>query len=186
MKKININKIIVLIIAFGFISGIVYFTLKNNTDYSYYIKDFLIKSKQNSQQLTFQNTLIIILIYMLSLTLIGLIFIFGILFILSFSIGFTISLFFYYLKTKGLIFYVLFFIETKLINSLLLIYFINKSCVYIVNISKYIINKNEKGILNTLSKHFLRFIIVFTLIIVNSFIIKYLFNNLTLYLISIL
>ena len=185
-KNFSINRIILYTIIFGFISGIAFFMLKNNTDYSYYIKDFLVKSNEVKQNMVLSNALFIIIIYILSLSIIGIFLIYLLLFFASFAIGFTFALFTSYLKIKGLIFYILFFFESKFINFVLLFYFISVSTSFALRLLKAIFEKNERGIFKSFYNHFFRFIIVLVATIVNSLIIKYLLGDITIYLVSLL
>ena len=185
-KKLSILKFILLIFIFGFISGILFFFLKNNLDYSYYVKDFIYKAKNYNQSLVLYNSSLVFIIYFLSLSLLGIFLILPIIFVEACAIGFTISLFFYYLGIKGLIFYFLFFIESKLINYILLLYFSFMSINFVIKVIASYIGKNASNFYKSFFNQFSRFIIVLFLTILNSLMIKYLFKGITTYLIKLL
>lgn len=148
-----------------------------------------LESFKNLITTTHQNTFmsniaLISAIFVLSISIIGLPAIIFYIFYEGLSIGFTIGLFLGIYHFKGLLFYILFFILSKLLYILIMLYFSILSIRYLIKFVECIINKNRENLYKTIVYHFYRFIIVLLIIIVNSTLIYFLSNKIIMFFIN--
>jgi len=172
IKKRSFVKVILLINIVALISGFFLFFYKN-IDCTSLINDFFNKSTSINQSIILHNTILILLSFILSLSIFGIVFIYIALLLESLSIGFTLAMFIKYYKIKGLIFYLLFFLVFKFMFLFLFIYFLIMSTKFSSRFLTTIIKKNELGFIRYVKNHFIRFIIVLFLVLIYSVIIKY-------------
>ena len=120
---------------------------------------------------------IITMIFIASISIIGLPLIIFYIFYEGMSIGFTAGAFIYTFKIKGFGFYLLFLMATKLIFLLLIFYFIIVSIRFTYKIIGALIYKNKENLYDTVINQFARFVIILILIILNSSMIYFLTNK---------
>lgn len=174
-KNNFVVKFTVALFLIGILIGISYFLLykPDVTSYVEEFKSLILSSKQN----TFFTSLgIISFIFVASISIIGIPIVIFLIFYEGVSIGFTIATFFSIAHLKGLLFYVLFFLTCKAIFILAIGYFVVFSIRYAAKFIDAIKNKNKEALYRTIVYHFYRFLIVLTIVLVNSTLI-YFFSN---------
>ncbi|MBE5806341.1 MAG: hypothetical protein E7313_06545 [Clostridiales bacterium] len=183
IKNKKYLKFILIIFIIGILSGVLYYNFLNND-----IENNIIDTIKNINILN-SNYIIKDLVIM-SVLLVSSFFIIGIplsiffLFYESLSIGFLINIFYGAYKIKGLIYIFSYLIINRLLNLILIIFFLQK----VFNISKLIIgifiNKNDKSIKDKLIINFRNalYIILFVLIIniISYFTSPYILNSISL------
>jgi len=183
IKNKKYLKFILIIFIIGILSGVLYYNFLNND-----IENNIIDTIKNINILN-SNYIIKDLVIM-SVLLVSSFFIIGIplsiffLFYESLSIGFLINIFYGAYKIKGLIYIFSYLIINRLLNLILIFFFLQK----VFNISKLIIgifiNKNDKSIKDKLIINFRNalYIILFVLIIniISYFTSPYILNSISL------
>lgn len=174
------NNFLVKFVGALFLIGIIigflfYFTYK--PDLSSSIDSFKTLISTTNQNTFISNIILISAIFILSISIVGLPALVFYIFYEGLSIGFTLGLFMAAFHAKGLIFYLLFFIVSKLIYTAIMLYFSIISIRYIIKFVECIINKNREELYRTIVYHFYRFIIILVIVIVNSSLIYFLSNK---------
>jgi hypothetical protein len=124
---------------------------------------------------TFMPHIILIIgTFILSISVIGIPLIIFYTFYIGLAFGFTITTFIKFYHLKGLLFYVLYFMSTKLIFYILLLYFIILSLRFSYKLVNSLIRKDTKELYTVIIYHFYRFLIVIFFSILNSAIIYFL------------
>lgn len=178
--KIFKNNFLVKFVGALFLIGIIigclfYFTYKPDLSSNLEsFKDLIVTTHQNT---FISNIVLISAIFVLSVSIVGLPALIFYIFYEGLSIGFTIGLFASAFHVKGLIFYLLFFIVSKLLYTVIMLYFSIISMKYIVKFIDSVINKNREELYKTIVYHFYRFIIILIIVIVNSTLIYFLGNK---------
>lgn len=174
------NNFLVKFVGALFLIGIIigflfYFTYK--PDLSSNLDSFKTLITTTHQNTFMSNIVLISAIFVLSISIVGLPALVFYIFYEGLSIGFTLGLFLSAYQIKGLIFYLLFFIVSKLLYILIMLYFSVISLKYIVKFVDCILSKNRENLYKTIVYHFYRFIIVLLVVIVNSTLIYFLSNK---------
>lgn len=175
IKNSFLVKFVVTLFLIGILIGVL-FLFSYKPDLGSSLSDF-----KNLIETTRQNTFLsgiitISAVFILSVSIIGSPLIVFYLFYEGLSIGFALGAFLLNYKIKGLFFYLLFFIFSKLIYIALMIYFGVVAIRFAIKIVDSIASKNREELYKTVVYHFYRFIIVIVSSILNSMLI-YLFAN---------
>lgn len=170
MKFFKNNFIVRFIIALflvGFLFGlIIYFTYKPNlTEYINQFKELIITSHNNSFLI---YIIVLATLFISTLTIIGSPLILLYTFYEGLSISYTLCIFLSHSGIKGAIFYILFLILTKSIYILIMLYFSMLSIKFVKKIIEAFLNKDRDSLYSIITHHFLRFIIVLFVIIING------------------
>jgi len=115
-------------------------------------------------------------IFILSLIVIGLPVILFYIFYEGLSIGFTLITFISLFGIKGATFYILYFLVIKAFYIVIMFYFSVISIRFIYKFISAIAHKNKEVLYKTITYQLLRYIIVVTIILLNSAVI-YFFSN---------
>lgn len=174
LKKMDLVTTILTLFIMSIILGMIY-KMNLETDLNAYINDFISKISTTRQN-TFLTGLIISLIFVASISEIGLPIIIFYMFYEGFSMGFTIALFFENLGIKGLIFYLFFILIIKSIYILIVLYMSIMSVRYTYKTWHFIICKDAGSLSKELLNAFYRYFIVLSVTLLNSLII-YLWGN---------
>lgn len=175
IKNSFLVKFVVTLFLIGILVGILFF-FSYKPDLSGTLSDFKNLLETTRQNTFFPNIVFISGIFILSVSLIGFPAILFYLFYEAASIGFAIGLFLFNYELKGLLFYLLFFIASKLIYTVIMIYFSIISLRFVVKMIEALTTKNKEEFYRVIVYHFYRFVIVLIIIILNSGMI-YLFAN---------
>lgn len=154
---------------------LLYFTY--TPDLKSYIENFkeiVLNTKQNTFML---HIGIILIIFISSISLIGLPLIIFYLFFEGVSIGFTIGAFLGFNGIKGFLFYFLYFICSKLLFDILALYFTIISIRFSYKLLGNLIYKNKDELYKIIMNQFIRFIILFGVVVINSVLIYFLSNT---------
>lgn len=116
------------------------------------------------------------LVFISSISIIGNLILIFYLFYEGLTIGFTIGAFIGLYSMKGLLFYLIFIVFTKLISIIVLLYFSSMAFNYSIKFIDSITSKNREAMTRAIVYHFYRFLIVLIITLVNGFLI-YLFGN---------
>ena len=172
IKKKYLIKIVLLISLIAFING---FTsnIILEYDHTFYINDFIFKSSHINQSLTLHNSLFIILVFILSLSVFGLLIVYIIYYLEIFSIGYTFALFIKYYKVKGFLFYLLFFLIFKFVFVFLFTYFIVMSSKFSKYFLRALVSKNDRGLIKRFQNHFVRFILILMTVLIYSSLVQH-------------
>ena len=174
INRKNIVIFIVIITILSIISGIIY-GMNNRID----ISNISIILNNNTLIL---NNVIIFVFFLLTLSIFGII-VYPIYFSLEgISIGYISYLFIYTYHIKGLLFYILYLILSKLVNLILISYLFYISYKYIDRIIKNIKREEKDYIFNIVYPLIKKFIIIFVISIINSLITYFVFNDVIKYL----
>lgn len=180
MKLLKNNFVVKFVVALFFIGVLVgfFFYLAYKPDLSGNIEAFK-ELVTSTHQNTFLSSLVLIsAIFVLSISIIGLPAIVFYLFYEGLSIGYTLAAFMTIYHIKGAIFYLLFFLVSKLIFILIVFYFIIISLRYIMKFLDHFFSKNREELYQTIVYHFYRFVIVLGVTMANCLIIYLLSNRL--------
>ena len=175
LKNNFLVKFVVTLFFIGLIIGIGYhLTFRPNLgDTLEIFKEMILGTHQN----TFLTSIVVIsAIFILSLSVIGMPVILFYVFYEGVSIGYTLIAFILTYHFKGAVFYLLFFIISKLIFLVLVGYFSIMSLRYIATFLDHFFSKNKSELYKTIVYHFYRFAIVLGIAIINCGLI-YLFAN---------
>lgn len=171
MKNIKENAIVRFVVALlivGFITGLLFYLLYR-PDVMNEIVEF--KNLSGHQNIYLHSIFLISAAFILSITVVGLPILAFILFYEGMSIGFTLAAFLSAYSFKGLLFYVLFSIVTKMILLTAFLYFVIVSISYVFKFLDGLISKNNEGIMRAIVKELYRFLIVLGVIILNATIV---------------
>lgn len=171
----NSVKFVVALFVVGIISGIIFYNI-SRPDLSEYItsfKELIVTTHQN----TFLSSIISIsAIFILSISIIGLPVAIFYLFYEALAVGYAFAGFIGLYQLKGALFYLVFFITSKLIFLIIMEYFIIFAIKYVSKFLDAFFSKNKERLYETIVYHFGRFGIVFTAVIINATFI-YFFAN---------
>ena len=183
-KAVYILKFAVLLFVFGIVLGsIIYLSYKPSL--TFFFDEFKSTIFTSHNNVFLIDIGIITLIFIASITIIGMPLIVFYIFYEGLSLGYTLVAFFTYNSFKGVLFYILFFIIIKLIYIILVLYFSVISIKFSKEFLKNLVQKNKSEVFHNLYLHFLRYVIVLGATLVNSTFI-YFFSNKLLTLISAL
>lgn len=180
MKKFK-NNFIVKFTAVLFLIGVVigflfYFFYK--PDLSAYLESFRNLVETARQNTFLANITSVSLIFVLSISIIGIPVLLFYLFYEGVSIGFTLGLFFGVYKIKGLIFYILYFLVSKALFVVIMLYFSIVSIRYTVRFVDAILSKSRENLYSTIVYQFYRYLIVLVAILLESTIVFFVANKL--------
>ena len=184
LRKTYVLKFILVLLFIGFIFGAMFY-LSYKPDLTSYLEDFkevLRVSKQN----TFVTDLgLLSLIFVLSLSIIGLPLSFFYIFYEGFSFGFTLLAFWSTYGLSGLLFYLLFFVIAKALFLLLIIYFTVMATRFVFTFVRHSFT-DKSDIARQLKNHFYRYLLVAIFTLANSLFIYFLANDILLLAIKLL
>ncbi len=182
-KKINIFSIILIII--GLSLGSLYSTVLGTNDKTIVIEKIttFITNINNNQinnlhilrNSTMINVLYILSIWLLGLTLIGLIIAIFLLLFKSFILGFTISSFYLTYKYKGIILSILYIINSAFINIMIIFLLSVYSVTFTIKFIKSFKNNNTLDIKKFIKKYLFLLIICLILTTISSLLEAFLF-----------
>ncbi len=175
LKNNFLVKFVVTLFFIGLIIGIGYhLTFRPNLgDTLEIFKEMILGTHQN---IFLSSIIVVSAIFILSLSIVGIPVILFYVFYEGVSIGYTLIAFILTYHIKGAIFYLLFFIISKLIFLVIVGYFSIMSLRYIASFLDHFFSKNKSELYKTIVYHFYRFAIVLCVVILNCGII-YLFAN---------
>ena len=178
MKFFKNNFVVKFILALFLISILIGFLLymAYKPDLSSYINDFKELLSTTKQNTFLFNIGIISLVFVLSLSIIGMPIVYFYVFYEGVCTGFTAALFLTLFGFKGITFYAIFIILSKLVYILLLLYFLAMCTRFDLKIIQNLIHKSKDDLYKNLTNHFYRYIIIFIVLILNSTFI-YFFSN---------
>ncbi len=175
LKNMFLVKFVVALFLVGILGGLL-FELALKPDLANELatfKELITSSHQN----TFLSSMITLsMIFVLSISVIGLPIILFYIFYEGLSLGFTLGAFIYFYHLKGAFFYLLFVIFSKVIYFVLLLYFAVISLRYIAKFLDTFFSKNREELYKTIVFHFYRFLAVLLLSLANSTLIYFLSN----------
>lgn len=181
MKKYHFSflvKFTVSLLLIGVLIGVLFFYLYK-PDLSVSIESFKELVSSTHQNTFLPSIVLISAIFILSLSIIGLPVVIFSIFYEGLSIGFTLGLFLYNYKFKGLLFYLLYLLSSKLVFITLLILFSIMSMRYIKKIIESFIAKKKENINHTIIYYFYGFITVLLVTLLNSTLVYFISNRLT-------
>ncbi len=174
----KINYFTLFIITLGIISGAIFLVLINQNDktsVTMQITEFMSNIKNNSidsvQALKngfFTNFTYIILIWILGMSIIGIIFNIFLLYIKGFVIGFSVSSFIYVYGVKGTIASFIYIFPCQLLNIFALLLLGVYSIMFTANLYRVIVGKRNTGIKLFLKKYIFILIIASIITIVST------------------
>ncbi len=175
-KKVNLFVIFVLIL--GIISGSIFLVILNKTDKELVINQittFISNINNNNinnitafKNALLGNSILIILIWILGMSIIGIIFNIFLIYFKGFITGFSISSFILVYKYKGLLLGLIYVLPTILINVLVVIRLGVYAIIVSINLWKMIFLKDKLFSTRLLKKYFLVFGISICLILISS------------------
>lgn len=178
-SNIRINKnlfvFLVVIVAVGVASGSIFVTFLNSSDKQIvinYLNDFLnsINSSKLNYGITLTNTLIFtlgigLLIWLLGISIIGFIFIILILFIKSFSLGFSLGSIIINFKFKGIMLSFLYIVPHHVINMMIYILISSYALILSYKLINSFMKKTAFDFKNIFQRY--KFILMFSLIVLS-------------------
>lgn len=175
LKNSSLVKFVIALFVVGVLTGFIFYLIykPDITGYILNFKDLIINSHHNTY---IYNILVVSSIFVLSISVIGIPIMIFYIFYEGMSIGFTFALFISINSFKGLLFYSIFFILTKVVFILVILYFSIIALRYVAKFLDSVISKNREELYKTIVFHFYRFVIIFLIILMNSTLI-YLFAN---------
>ena len=165
-------KFIVTLFLISLILGFLFY-LAYKPDLLSYIDDFKSLITTNHQNVFLLNLGIISLIFILSLSIIGVPGIIFYIFYEGFSIGYTFGVFLVTFKLKGMLFYFLFILISKFLYIILMLYFSIMCLRFTYKLIDIFITKKREELYKTITYHFYRFIIIVLILVVNSVVIYF-------------
>lgn len=178
MKALKNNFLVKFILSL-FIIGVVvglFFFFTYKPDLAVNIEDFKSLIFDTHQNTFLPSILIILSIFITSISVIGIPAVIFYVFYEGLSIGFTWGIFMLNFKIKGFIFYLLFFVTSKLIYVAIMLYFVIISTKCAIKLVDAIMSKNKEELYRIVVYQFYRFLIVLFIIILNSTLV-YLISN---------
>ncbi len=178
-NNIRINKnlfvFLAVIVAVGLASGSIFVTFLNSSDkqmVTNYLNDFLnsINSSKLNYGITLTNTLVFtlgigLLIWLLGISVIGFIFIILILFVKSFSLGFSLGSIIINFKFKGIILSFIYIVPHHVINMMIYILISSYALVLSYKLINSFMKKTSFDFKNIFQRY--NFILMFSLIILS-------------------
>lgn len=176
LKNNNLVKFVVTLFFIGVLIGMIFFFV-SRPDLSGNIGTFK-ELVSSTHQNTFLSSLVLISgIFVLSITVIGLPAIIFYIFYEGIAIGYTFASFIFLYHLKGGIFYLLFFVVSKLVYIVLVLYFAIQAIKYVSKFLDCFFSKNREELSRTIVIHLYRFGILFGATLLNSTIIYFLSNK---------
>lgn len=175
-KNNFIVKFVVTLFLIGIIIGFLFYFFYKPDLMSYL--DSLKSLIQTSHQNTFLSSIVIVsMIFILSISVLGLPILAFYIFYEGLSIGFTLALFLGVYSIKGAFFYLAYLLFSKLLFLVIMLYFSIVSMRYTVKFIDAVVSKSRENLYNTIVYHFYRYLIVLIAVIINSAIVYFLANK---------
>lgn len=179
MPDKKINTFVLFIILLGIISGAIFLVVLKEVDRSLVIEkintffnSINTNNISNTKAVTdafIENLIFIVIIWVLGMSIIGIIINIFLIYLKSFMIGFSISAFFLTFKYKGLLAAFIYVFPTSIINILVYLLLGVYSIIFTINLWKIIFIKDrELNMKRFIKKYFLVFAICLILIIISS------------------
>lgn len=186
-KKINL--FVIFIIILGVVSGTIFLLALNETDkelIANQITNFMVNINENSisninalKNSLIENLIFVILIWVLGMSIIGIIFNIFAIYLKGFILGFTISSFFWLYKYKGFLVSGIYLIPSGIINILIALIVGAYSIMLTVHLWKVIFMKDKSNnITKFLKKYLLILLICIVLVGISSLFESYLLPSL--------
>lgn len=185
----KINTFVLFIIILGIISGAIFLTILKDQDKTLVIEKIntlftnINKNNINNLDITLntfiENIIFITLIWILGMSIIGIIINIFLLYLKGFIIGFTISSFILVYKYKGLVAALIYVFPTNIINIILYLLVGVYSIIFTINLWKTIFTKEKEiNMRKLLKKYIIIYTISIILIIISSLAEGYLIPSL--------
>lgn len=179
MPDKKINTFVLFIILLGIISGAIFLVVLKEVDRSLVIEKINtffnsintnnISNTKAATDAFIENLIFIIIIWVLGMSIIGIVINIFLIYLKSFMIGFSISAFFLTFKYKGLLAAFIYVFPTSIINILVYLLLGVYSIIFTINLWKIIFIKDrELNMKRFIKKYFLVFGICLILIIISS------------------
>lgn len=183
-KKINI--FVFFVIVLGIISGTIFLLAINQNDkelvvnqitnFISNINDNNINNFNSFKNSLLENIIFVLIIWILGMSIIGIIFNIFIIYLKGFTLGFTISSFFLIYKYKGLLLGIIYLVPSMIINIIVALIIGVYSIILTTYLWKIIFMKDKSNSLSKfLKKYMLILLICIILIIISSLCESYLF-----------
>lgn len=175
----KVNTFIMFIIILGIISGSLFLVVLKDTDHNLVIEKintFFTNINTNNinnieafKNAFIENIIFVILIWILGMSIIGIIINIFIIYLKGFIIGFTLSSFFLVYKYKGLLAALIYVFPTSIINILVCLLLGVYSVLFTINLWKIIFLKEKDfNMKRFIKKYFLLLILCIILILISS------------------
>lgn len=179
MPDKKVNTFIMFIIILGIISGSLFLVVLKDTDHNLVIEKintFFTNINTNNinnieafKNAFIENIIFVILIWILGMSIIGIILNIFIIYLKGFIIGFSLSSFFLVYKYKGLLAALIYVFPTSIINILVCLLLGVYSVLFTINLWKIIFLKEKNyNMKKFIKKYFLLLILCIILIIISS------------------
>lgn len=179
MPDKKVNTFIMFIIILGIISGSLFLVVLKDTDHNLVIEKintFFTNINTNNinnieafKNAFIENIIFVILIWILGMSIIGIIINIFIIYLKGFIIGFSLSSFFLVYKYKGLLAALIYVFPTSIINILVCLLLGVYSVLFTINLWKIIFLKEKNyNMKKFIKKYFLLLILCIILIIISS------------------
>ena len=179
MPDKKVNTFIMFIIILGIISGSLFLVVLKDTDHNLVIEKintFFTNINTNNinnieafKNAFIENIIFVILVWILGMSIIGIIINIFIIYLKGFIIGFSLSSFFLVYKYKGLLAALIYVFPTSIINILVCLLLGVYSVLFTINLWKIIFLKEKDfNMKRFIKKYFLVLIICIILIIISS------------------
>ena len=175
-KKINIFVLATLVL--GVISGAIFLVILNNEDKEMVVNQITtffnsVNNGEINNFLIFKNSLIeniifIIIVWILGMSIIGILINIFVVYLRGFILGFTVSSFILVYKAKGIISSVIYMVPTGIINLLITLILGVYSVMFTTSLFRQIFKGGNYNLVKTFKRYFLILIIVILLSIVSS------------------
>jgi len=175
----RINLFVFFVIVLGIISGTIFLLAINSSDkelVTNQIVNFINNVNENNinnfnafKNSLIENTIFILIIWILGMSVIGIIFNIFIMYLKGFVVGFTLSSFFLIYQYKGLLLGGIYLIPTMIINVIVILIVGVYSIILTTYLWKIIFMKDRgNNIKNFLKKYFIILVICLVLVIISS------------------
>ena len=175
----RINLFVFFVIVLGIISGTIFLLAINSSDkelVTNQIVNFINNVNENNinnfnafKNSLIENTIFILIIWILGMSVIGIIFNIFIMYLKGFLVGFTLSSFFLIYQYKGLLLGGIYLIPTMIINVIVILIVGVYSIILTTYLWKIIFMKDRgNNIKNFLKKYFIILVICLVLVIISS------------------
>jgi len=182
-KKINL--FVIFVIVLGIISGTVFLLALNETDKELVVNqitNFMVNVNDNNinnfnafKNSLVENIIFVVIIWILGMSIIGVIFNVFVMYLKGFILGFTLSSFFYIYKYKGLLAGIIYLVPSSIINIFVTLIAGVYSIILTIYLWKVIFMRDKSNnIGNFLKKYFLILLICIVLVVISSLCESYL------------
>lgn len=175
-KNNFIVKFVVTLFLIGIIIGFLFYFFYK-PDLSAYLESFKNLIQTSHQNIFLSSIVVVSMVFILSISIIGLPVLAFYIFYEGLSIGFTLALFLGVYSLKGALFYLFYLIASKLLFLTIVLYFSIVSIRYSIKFIDSIVSKSRENLYNTIVYHFYRYLIVLVTTIINCTIVYFLANK---------